>query len=176
MHGKPTTLSEAGSARDRVRPTLFWRRFPMVAILLLPGCFSSTASRIERVLTLDGQTNSGAQSIAEVVVRMRAIDTTGCPNDFRSAYLAHIHAWEEMAAVEQQAVTLQQQSNSGATIVESMIRGFLGDPFGKAGEILASQGQLQQQYGSASQSVKTSWQRVEEIAVLHGARLPKSSR
>jgi hypothetical protein len=127
---------------------------------------------IERVLAADKGTTAGATSVAQVVNRMRAIDTAGCPNDFRAAYLAHIHAWEMMADVEKDAIALKADSESGATLVESFIRGFLGDPFGKANEIQAAQTQLQRNYQAANQQIKSTFHRVEEVAVLHGVTLP----
>jgi hypothetical protein len=134
---------------------------------------SSDTTHIVSVLEQDATTNAGAQTVAEVVARMRVIELTGCPNDFRAVYLAHIHAWESMADVEREAIAFKAESEAGAVIVESFIRGFLGDPFGKANEITAAQNQLQRNYQAASKQVRESFRRVEEIAVAHGANLPK---
>jgi hypothetical protein len=120
----------------------------------------------------DGGCNQGATSVAEVVGRMKAIDTSACPNDFRAAYLAHLHAWEMMADVEQEAIALKNESEPAGAEVESVIRGFLGDPFGKASEIMDAQGELQKKFKDAAQQVKLTFHRVEEIAVAHGAHLP----
>ena len=57
---------------------------------------------------------------------MRDIDTSGCPADFREAYLAHIHAWESMVEVEKNASALKTEANSDSTFVEALIRGMLG--------------------------------------------------
>jgi hypothetical protein len=131
----------------------------------------STAA-IEDVLKQDAACNQDSASVAEVVGRMRAIDTSACPNDFRSAYLGHVHAWDMMADMEREAVELKNQSESAATIVESFIRGFLGNPFGKAGEPGDAQSQLQKRFKEAAQQIKLTFHHVEEVAVAHGARLP----
>lgn len=136
----------------------------------------SGAARIEVVLQHDATASAGAKSAAEVVTRMRAIDLAGCPNDFKSAYVAHIHAWETMADVEREAAALKADSESGAALVESFIRGFLGDPFGKVNEVSAAQNQLQRNFQTASQQIRDSFHRVEELAVSHGANLPKRNR
>ncbi|MFO0787113.1 MAG: hypothetical protein U0573_12275 [Phycisphaerales bacterium] len=141
--------------------------------LLLPGWRNHDAASIERVLAADATTHSGANSVAEVVARMRSIDFEGCPTNFQAAYVAHIHAWETMAAVEQEAKSFQDDYNSGGAMVESFIRGFLGDPFGKVQEGMAAQNQLQRDYQQAAQQIRDTYYRVEEIAVARGARLPK---
>ena len=105
--------------------------------LLAAGCGQNrSVAAIERVLQADKGT-SQATSVAEVVSRMRAIDMTDCPNDFKAAYLAHIHAWESMAIVERKAIALKNESESTGAMVEAFIRGVLLDPFGKANEIKA---------------------------------------
>ena len=132
----------------------------------------TAATEIEEVMKHDATCNQGAKSVAEVVSHMRAIDTSTCPNDFRAAYLAHVHAWDMMADVEQEATALKNESESAAMMVESFIRGFIGDPFGKTTEIIDAQGQLQKKCKEAAEQVKLTFHRVEEIAVAHGARLP----
>jgi hypothetical protein len=130
-------------------------------------------STIENVMQQDAATTTGANSVAEVVNRMRAIDMSGCPNDFREAYLGNIHAWEAMAVVEQQAKQFADENNSIGTYVESFVRGMMMDPFGKANEIKQTQNQLQQDYNSAQQQIRQTFNQVEEIAVGYGANLPK---
>jgi hypothetical protein len=133
----------------------------------------STESRIATVLDKDADVTTGVTTVAEVVAKMRALDLTGCPNDFSAAYLAHIHAWETLADVESDVSAFKSESESGAVFVESMIRGFLGDPFGKVIEISDAQSALQQRAHAANQKIQETYRRVEEIAVLHGASLPK---
>lgn len=128
---------------------------------------------IEQVLEADATCNQGVTSVAEVVIRMRAVDTSACPNDFRSAYLAHVHAWDMMADVEREAISLKAESESADAMIEAFIRGFLGDPFGKVNEIGEAKNQLQRSFKEAARQVKVTFHRVEEIAVAHGASLPR---
>ena len=128
---------------------------------------------IERVLEQDKGTSAGSTTVAQIVARIRAIDTSECPNDFRAAYLAHIHAWESMGEVEGRARAFKADREGAGDLVEGFIRGFLGDPWGKANEIQNVQSQLQIDYQSARQQVKQTFNRVEEMAVAYGASLPK---
>lgn len=138
-----------------------------------PGLIGSSSERqsIERVLKADKQTENGATSVAAVVSRMRSIDFSGCPNDFKAAYLAHIHAWESLAEVETAVQSFKSNNDTGAVMAESFIRGLLGDPFGKSNEIMEAQNQLERAAQNAGQQIKSTFNRIEEIAVLHGATL-----
>lgn len=147
--------------------------FNLVLLVLLGGCGSSDAPSIESVLQADSTTTTGATSVADVVNRMRAIDLSKCPKDFAAAYVAHIHAWELLADVEQQGRAYDANFNSGGAMVESFLRGFIGDPFGKTNESIAARNQLVTNYNSAQQQIKQTFQRVEELAVSHGAKMPK---
>ncbi len=147
----------------------------VVALLMWfrSGSSSNDVRNIERVLAEDAKTTPGATSVAQVVTRMRAIDLTDCPNDFKAAYLAHIHSWEAMGGIEQEAIAFKTESESGGAMVESFFRGMLGDPLGKMNEINAAQGHLKARYEYASQELKSTYNRVEEVAVAHGATLAK---
>ena len=87
----------------------------------------SEARAIERVLAADRGTSQNASSVAEIVQRMRAIDMSGCPVDFRQAYLAHIDAWVEMAAVEDAAAQWKVNYDSRQAMVEAFMRGLVFD-------------------------------------------------
>lgn len=142
-----------------------------------PGAFVADASpaareAIERVLQEDARTNPGAPSVAEVVDRMRRIDLAGCPQDFRAAYVAHIHAWERFAAVERQAIALQSHRQSGEAFAEWLVRSAMGDPYGKIHESLEADRQLQQHVQEAKQQIQSTFQRVEALAIGYGAKLP----
>ena len=146
------------------------------------GCGNTDSVSIERVLKADKATNKGVTSVAQIVTNMRAIELAGYPNDFRAAYLAHIHAWEALASVEQEVRVFQDEYNSALGMAESFIQGFLGgltlgaiDPFGKAKEGTAAQSDLRQHYKAAAEQIRDTYNRVEESAVGHGAKLPAKS-
>lgn len=157
------------------------QRVYSVSLLLLcclctAGCGGGKVANIERVLQEDSETNNGATSIGQVVSRMKAIDMSGCPNDFKAAYLAHIHAWEAGVELEKEAITLKADSESAGAFVESFVRGFLGDPLGKYNEVSAAHSQLQRKARSVDDQVKQTYHRVEELAVAHGASLTKKKQ
>ena len=106
---------------------------------------------------------------------MRAIDYSKCPAEFRQAYVAHIHAWELLTQVELQAQQYDANLNSDGALLESFLRGAMGDPFGKANELIVMSNQLQQNYQQAAIQIKTTFNRIEEIAVGYGAKLPAQS-
>ena len=150
----------------------------IVTAIFSKGTFGSRQqsginSAIESVLQQDATTTAGVNSVEEIVSRMRAIDISGCPNDFRSAYIDHVHAWEAMANVEQQAIQLKNESNSAGAYVEAFVRGFMLDPFGKSNEEMQAQNQLQREANSAKQQIIQTWNQVEGVAVANGAILPK---
>ena len=130
-------------------------------------------ANIERVLQQDAKASEGSETVAKLVARMRAIDTSDCPNEFRLAYLAHIHSWEMMEDVQRDASRLKEEANSDGVLVEAFIRGLLGDPLGKANEIKAAQTQLQRSYQVAHTEIRKTFHHVEEIAIQYDANLPK---
>jgi len=127
---------------------------------------------IERVLAADKGTSTGVKRVSEIVARMRAISLTGCPTEFSSAYVTHIHAWEEMAEVERDAIAFDANFNSNGAMVEAFVRGLMLDPFGKVREGTAEQNRLRGNYQRASTKIRETFHRVEEIAVTYGATLP----
>jgi hypothetical protein len=147
----------------------------ILTCIFLVGCArqGGAVNNIERVLAEDRVASKQATSVADVVARMRAVNASGCPNDFKAAYLAHIHAWETMATVEQEAIAFKSRNDSAGVMVESFIRGFLGDPLGTANEIAAEQSELARDYNVASRQIKATYDRLEEIAVGQGANLVK---
>jgi hypothetical protein len=94
-------------------------------------------------------------SISEVVTRMRAIDTSACPTDFRMAYLKHIHAWEEERKVELEAKKLGEPD------------GFW-DAVPKYGRAMSLKGASD----SASEETIQTYQEIEKVAVFRRAKLP----
>ena len=76
---------------------------------------------------------------------------------------------------KQKAAAFKADRDGAGDFVEGFIRGFLGDPLGKAYEIRDAQNQLQRDYQWPSQQVKQTFNQVEELAVKYGARLPKNS-
>lgn len=140
----------------------------LVLLFFVSGGGNEVAS-IERVLRQDNSAAENAENVQEVVGNMRSIRISGCPADFREAYVAHIHAWESLAEVEQQAIAVGEHYSSGEAIAEAFIRGAFGDPLGKAGEAIAADRQVQWNYNYAQEQIRTTYQDVERVAARYGA-------
>lgn len=132
---------------------------------------NSPASAIERVLQADQQTNVGVKHFSKIVPRMRQIDTTGCPHEFRAAYLAHIHACEEVVQIPSEIEHLNSNDRQFEIFWESAIRSFLGDVFTVPAQISHQLEELDRKSENAQQEVAATYRRLEEIAVGYGAKL-----
>ncbi|WP_165235355.1 hypothetical protein [Aquisphaera insulae] len=184
---RPPDLSEISTAMQeyasyqisRLRTSEQTRRYAIggvcvaVALAVFGGGGSGgDKTRIEQVLAADSKTSDGARTVAEVVARMRAIDTGGCPRDFASAYLNHIHAWEKLGSVERQLAAYDSRYNSGSAFLEAFFRGMVFD-FEMSKESSAVRREIQTAYNTASLEVKTSFQHVEQVALSYGVRPKK---
>jgi hypothetical protein len=155
-----------------------------IALMMIPTCQTAVlearrsaqggySNAIEQVLVEDSKTSANVRSVAEVVARMRSINLSGCPGDFSAAYMAHVHAWELLASVEQEALSYNANFNSGEAFVEAFIRGALGDPFGKMNESIGALNDLKQSYQRALAQIKFTYDKIEEIATKYGASVPQ---
>jgi hypothetical protein len=143
-----------------------------IIVAAFSGSFGK-AGKIESVLQQAREAETGATSARQMADRVKRIDAKSCPSDFRSAFLAYTQAWESLAEVEAQAAAFESQSGSGDVLFESMIRGFLGDPFGKAVEIMDTQKGLERAAWIAGLEIQQAHNRMAQIAVSHGAELPE---
>gem|GEM_PF-3056837 len=127
-------------------------------------------SAIESVMATDNQmfdrmnssVSSGtppAQAIASYAARLKSIDMSQCPPEFREAYLRHANAWQGLG---------MQIDKEPQSFIESVLYGFLN---GLRGEFDGGLGRLQREHDSRFEAVVTTWGEVEAIAVRYGARL-----
>lgn len=127
---------------------------PLALGLLVTGCAEGERGCIERVLLEDARA-SQAGNPAAVVSRMRAIETSACPDDFRDAYVTHVQAWDKRSRLV-----------PAARAVGRPIDGFW-DGVGKfAGAVVVGIAEAQ-----ASEEITQTFRQVERVAVRHRATL-----
>eukprot|EP00456_Euglypha_rotunda_P059501 TRINITY_DN496_c1_g5_i1.p1 TRINITY_DN496_c1_g5~~TRINITY_DN496_c1_g5_i1.p1 ORF type:complete len:181 (-),score=30.59 TRINITY_DN496_c1_g5_i1:672-1214(-) len=152
-----------------------WRAAIAGAILIFAAIYAfrgnSAAASIERVLEQDAIAYQSSTAVEQYVGRLKTIDTLDCPRDFKVGFLAHVQAWEQVAAIEKRTIKFSEDANSTSTMVESFFRGMLGDFSGKFNEMTLAQNQLKAEYDSAALEVRQTWNQVEKLAVSHGAKL-----
>lgn len=141
----------------------------LLVCLLVPSCGNNYAANIEAVLQQDQSSPENAESIQAVVDRMRAINLDGCPKEFISAYLAHIHAWESLLLVEQEAMAFSNKFTTTNAMVSAFMRGLVFD-FGIITEESDARTRLNDNYLKAVALMKQTHHRVEEIAIVYGAK------
>lgn len=127
---------------------------------------------ITKVLAQDSQTQDGGASSSDVVARMEAIETIACPDDFRSAYLAHAHAWQSLADAQAKRKDFERYVNSGEAIPEAILRWLLGDPTGKPNEMIHASKVLDERVEVAHQAIHDTWDKVTEVSMSYGASVP----
>lgn len=103
-------------------------------------------SEIERILEADNL-DTAALRTSEVLAAMRRIPRGRAPDDFWSAYQAHLRAWERFEAAEARAEALASGKQDGLE------------------EAVA-------QVVQADRDINSTFDEVERIARRYGARLP----
>ncbi len=123
---------------------------------------SKEAKQIENVLEQDSKTQlnlpeNEREAIQVIVIRMRAIDTSGCPGEFRAVYERHIHAWEGM---RDQVLSEPDGFLEGALV--GLLNGLAGDFTGGTADIAQARN-----YWSAQ--IRDTWNEVRALAMQYGA-------
>ena len=125
---------------------------------------------IEKALQMDLLT--GTHATSEHTQNMRSIDLSDCPSDFRVAYMAHIHAWDEAAAVMAANDKLDSNEDSDA------IAGGLATIFGSSAtpwqDHLDAKENIRRLAAQADADIKSTFNQVELVAAAYGARVPHS--
>jgi len=103
-------------------------------------------AEIERILEADNL-DTGTLTTREVVETIHGIPRGGAPDDFWTAYQAHVRAWERFAAAEAEAETFQSGKREGLD-------------------------QAVAELEAAEQGVGSSFAEVERVARRYGAQLP----
>jgi TPR repeat protein len=142
------------------------------AIATASGQKAKIQAEIQSVLREHVATLARTTTIQQVVTGLRAIDTSDCPTDFRVAYIDHIQAWEEIADVEQKLKRHSAQNDSVVPYLEAIVRGFMGDPFGKSDEVKADINKIDANVEAAQKKLKQTLNYVERVAITHGATMP----
>lgn len=127
---------------------------------------------IEAVLQKDATASQGTTTVADILRNMRKIDTSECPANFRSAYLGHLQAWEAGVELQQRVDAFNAEREGAGDMIEGFIRGALGDPAGKYNEVREAGDQLNREMQAARNELRSTYGRVEQVAVSYGARLP----
>ena len=125
---------------------------------------------IEKALHEDSLT--GAEPTTGHANAMRSVDLQECPPDFRVAYMKHIHAWDEKAAVHNAKVQVDAQEEDAAAA------GALATLFDSSetpwNDHLQAEQELQKYENVASADVRSTFEEVEEVASKYGAKVPHS--
>jgi len=139
----------------------------VLIVMGLTACNQSPSSRIEEVLNRCAEIGRKASSMqmAEaskahyIAASFQEIDVSGCPEDFRVAFQAHVNAWQQfqMAAANNNVVN---------NVIVGAVAGVTNDPSGI--------GQIQNDEASARDAVNQTYYRLTEIAAAYGARIPRS--
>jgi hypothetical protein len=123
---------------------------------------------IERALHEDALT--GKEPTVAHANAMRSVDMQNCPSEFREAYMKHVHAWDEKAAVHDAKLKVDNDAGGAA------LAGILADMFDSKetpwSDHLQAEQELQKYDAIASADVTSTWRLVEEIASKYGARVP----
>jgi hypothetical protein len=139
----------------------------VVCAALLTACGRSDSSRITTVLekcAAVGRQSSGvpggqSAQAAFIAREFQKIDVTACPADFRTAYQAHVFAWQQAAAP-------LGNNHLGTAILERIASGLTEDP--------RYLGQAAQQAQYASQQINGTYFNLTQVAARYGARIPQS--
>ena len=144
----------------------------LLVVLVIVGirsCFSdgSEASRISKVLDRcaeighrAAQYNSNPSAQANfIATEFQKIEVSGCPQDFRVAFQAHIYAW-------QQATPALANDNLATNFLEGVLSGETGD----SRFIGSASGQA----AAATQQINATYFELTQIAARYGAHIPNA--
>jgi|SRR5579863_6918064 hypothetical protein len=141
------------------------------SLLAATGCENLHQAKykaaIEKALQEDALTGTDPTDLHTTA--MHKVDLSDCPEDFRTAYVKHIHAWEDKAKVHQAQAELDDQESDADAVAEKVATLFgTDDSLWK--DHVAAVKELDKLEWGVTAEVKATLRDVEEIAGRYGAR------
>ena len=135
-------------------------------LVLTAGCSRTPAGSIEHVLNECAEISNGASRVqgdaakaGYVADHQQALDTSGCPEDFRAAFQAHVNAWRQA-----------QMAFANNTLTNNFIEGAVAGLSGNTANLGSTMGAAAQ----ANQEINSTYYELTTIAARYGARIPRS--
>ena len=135
-------------------------------LMFIGACSRTPAGSIEHVLNQCAEISSAAsrqQSLTAkagyVADHFQALDTSGCPMDFRMAFQAHVNAWRQA-----------QMAFANNTLTNNFIEGAVAGFSGNTSNVGATMGAASQ----ANEDINSTYYQLTTIAAAYGARVPRS--
>ena len=149
----------------------------VIGIITLGVFFATSNARykqpIESVLQQDKlipqsvKSDSAVVTVSATVQRMRGIDLSECPEDFRVAYQKHTEAWAKAVPVLRQAEELNGFGNFLKSFIIGLIGGYTGQFHLVAGNILENayaSDELKQEAQKVDAEIKSTYSHVLQLA------------
>jgi hypothetical protein len=134
-------------------------------LFFAPSCSRTPAGSIEHVNECVEISNAAsrlqgdAAKAGYVADHFQALDTSGCPMDFRAAFQAHVNAWRQA----QMAFANNTLTNN---FIEGAIAGFSGNTSNVGNTMGAA--------SEAGQDINSTYYQLTTVAAAYGARIPRS--
>lgn len=102
---------------------------------------------------------------------MRRIDLSQCPNDFATAYVDHIHAWEYAAKIKRAQKELNSDDNIKAVLASQLFSELFGTASTPVADAIDAGEKLRTLANDASAQISSTYDNVEHVAASYGAQL-----
>ena len=130
------------------------------------ACSRTPVGSIEHVLNecaeisnAASQEQGSAAKAGYVADHFQALDTSGCPMDFRAAFQAHVNAWRQA-----------QMAFANNTLTNNFVEGAVAGITGDNSNLGATMGAASQ----ANEDINSTYYQLTTIAAAYGARVPRS--
>ena len=147
---------------------LVWRCLPVLLgfLLTVTSCSRTPAGSIEHILNECTEISSAASrqqgltaKAGYIADHFQALDTSGCPMDFRMTFQAHVNAWRQA-----------QMALANNTLTNNFIEGAVAGFSGNTSNVGATMGAASQ----ANEDINSTYYQLTTIAAAYGARVPRS--
>ena len=129
-------------------------------------------SNIERVLAADQTTNSGGGGASVIAERMAAIDLSGTPGDFQSAYLEHIEAWRRAGKVASALAQLKSDDRMNGAVAAGIFATVFDMNVSPFSDHIRAIQRLEAETGVADEAIRSTYATVKSVAVRYQAVIP----
>ncbi len=143
-----------------------------LSLLASTGCENLHRAKYKAAIekALHENALTGAEPTDLHASAMRKVDLSDCPDDFRAAYVKHIHALEAKSKVRQAHAELDHESDADAEIVAGTLAALFGTYDTPWRDQVAAVKELDKLEWGATAEAGATLREIDEVASRYGAR------